>query len=107
MPYYLYDNCPLECLDNVAQLCNQLRFREGRNIPPNRQWITTHSSNIWLIGYDSSRDKPLLVQTDPFVDHTQPDVHIVMKELLSITDSTQIYAGLIRPHIKLDMSQFR
>jgi hypothetical protein len=106
MPYYFFNNCPESSLEKIAQLCESSGLSEIESESPDRYWAHADNSPIWFVRYYSDSETPLLLQTPPKFDYQNPQVLKFMKQLLSDSQSTQIYDGCY-PKKPMDMSVFK
>ena len=106
MAYYFFDRCPDSNLDELAELCKEIGLLEVECSSPEREWHTGSSKLVWLVRYTPSIVKtPLLLQTMPGKDYKDEAILNIMKRMLKVSKSSQIYEG-IAPKRSMDMAQF-
>ena len=86
--YYL-DRCPQEAMNNIADLCRSHNMEECECRPPTRQWLS--GKEVSLVRYSPEREGiPLVVQTWPQFDHTNPLVRDFLRKVVDITGANII-----------------
>jgi len=97
MPYYCYDRCPEEAVEQIDELARKLGLEQGNANLPNRSWLggfDDEAYNGFLhIDYDSDdADRPLIVQTRPGMDYRKNPIRDVLKELKEICQGATVSA---------------
>ena len=94
MPYYLFNRFTKGKLGDLGDLCKTLGLKESKCRDGMKEWdMRSPSDPVYLINYDPHRKMPIVLQTKPTVSHKDPRVKELMRQIMSISGSTEVYHG--------------
>tara|TARA_Y100000310_G_C20017925_1_gene506038 strand:- start:79 stop:396 length:318 start_codon:yes stop_codon:yes gene_type:complete len=105
MPYYLFDKCNEQGLENLEKIADLWGLKEDECPPGSRQWVGQTDHTYLSIGYGRDNSLPVLVQTDPNKSHLNNlGVKQMVNDLMYALDVINVYKEKDRPY---DMSEFK
>jgi len=94
MPYYLFNSCIKKKLGELSDICITLGLQESKCKDGVREWdMKSPSDLIYLINYDPHRRMPIVLQTKPTINHKDKRVRELMRQIMAVSGSTEVYHG--------------
>jgi|TARA_B100002003_G_C14043111_1_gene502546 hypothetical protein len=105
MPYYLFDKCNEQGLENLEKIADLWGLKEDECFPDNRQWEGQTNNTYLSICYTKDNSFPVLVQTAPNKSHlNNPHVKQMLNDLMFALDAINVHKEKNRPY---NMGEFK